>query len=107
MDRLPAQARKALTISIGIVLLVVGVALLILPGPGLPLIIVGLTLLGAHFAWARNLRTRAVDLGRQALLKAKRLLSAIGFRTRGTGGAGLAGDGRRPKAAAYGDRPPP
>ena len=96
MDRLTAHARKALTISIGIVLLVVGVALLILPGPGLPLIIVGLTLLGAHFAWARNLRARAVDVGKQALRRVRRLLSAVGFRTRATGGAGLAGD-----------RPPP
>jgi hypothetical protein len=84
MDRLTTHARKALTISIGIVLLVVGVALLFLPGPGLPLIIVGLTLLGAHFAWARNLRTRAADLGKQALRCARRLLSAVGFRRRAT-----------------------
>ena len=82
MDRLTAHALKALTISIGIVLLVVGAALLILPGPGLPLIIVGLGLLGAHFAWARNLRARAMDLGKQGLHRAKRLWSAFGFRTR-------------------------
>jgi hypothetical protein len=89
MDRLTAHARKALTISIGIVLLVVGVALLILPGPGLPLIIVGLTLLGAHFAWARNLKARAVDLGKQGLGWVKRLRSSL----------------FRPRAAA--NRPPP
>jgi Putative transmembrane protein (PGPGW) len=84
MDRLTAHARKALTISIGLVLLVVGVALLILPGPGLPLIIVGLGLLGAHFAWARDLRARAMDLGKQGLQRTKRVWSAIGFRTRAT-----------------------
>jgi drug/metabolite transporter (DMT)-like permease len=83
MDRLTAHARKALTISIGIVLLVVGVALLILPGPGIPLILVGLTLLGAHFAWARKLRTRAVDLGKQGLGRVKRLRSSL-FRPRAT-----------------------
>jgi hypothetical protein len=84
MDRLTAHARKAVTISIGIVLLVVGVALLILPGPGLPLIIVGLTLLSAHFAWARSLRARAVDLGKQGLRWARRAGSAVGFRGRAT-----------------------
>jgi hypothetical protein len=83
MDRLTAHARKALTVSIGIVLLIVGVALLILPGPGLPLIIIGLTLLGAHFAWARNLRARAVDLGKQALGWVKRVRSSL-FRPRAT-----------------------
>jgi len=82
MDRLTTQARKALTISIGIVLLVVGVALLILPGPGLPLIIVGLTLLSAHFVWARKLRARVVDLGKQGLSWAKRAGSAVGIRAR-------------------------
>ena len=82
MDRLTTHARKALTISIGIVLLVVGVALLILPGPGLPLIIVGLTLLSAHFVWARKLRVRLVDLGKQGLSWAKRAGSAVGFRPR-------------------------
>jgi Putative transmembrane protein (PGPGW) len=81
MDRLTAQARKAVTISIGIVLLVVGVALLILPGPGLPLIIVGLTLLSAHFVWAQRLRARVVDLAKQGLGWAKRAGSAIGIRT--------------------------
>jgi Putative transmembrane protein (PGPGW) len=60
---LTAHARKALTISAGVVLLVVGTALLVLPGPGIPLIIAGLTLLGAHFAWARHLRERASDAG--------------------------------------------
>jgi hypothetical protein len=81
MHRLTAHARKALTISIGIVLLVVGLALLILPGPGLPLIIVGLTLLSTHFAWARRLRARVADLGKQGLNWAKRAGAAVGIRT--------------------------
>ena len=47
----------------GTVLLVVGIALLVLPGPGIPLIVAGLALLGTQFPWARRaldwLRTRA------------------------------------------------
>jgi len=99
MHRLTAQARKALTISIGIVLVAVGMALLVLPGPGLPLIVVGLTLLSAHFVWARKLRVRLVDLGKEGLGWARRAGAAMGIRTRtgADGGAGFAGDGRRPR----------
>jgi len=47
----------------GSVLLVVGIALLVLPGPGIPLIVAGLALLGTQFPWARRalewLRARA------------------------------------------------
>jgi len=42
---------------------VVGIALLVLPGPGIPLIVAGLALLGTQFPWARRalewLRARA------------------------------------------------
>lgn len=41
-------------IVFGTVLLVVGIALLVLPGPGIPLIIAGLALLGTQFPWARR-----------------------------------------------------
>ncbi|MFL5438682.1 MAG: PGPGW domain-containing protein [Myxococcales bacterium] len=75
MERLTAHARKVLTVSAGTVLLVVGIALLVLPGPGIPLIIVGLTLLGAHFAWARNLRERVVKVGKSSVRRLRALLS--------------------------------
>ena len=75
MERLTAHARKALTISAGTVLLVVGIPLLVLPGPGIPLIVVGLTLLGVHFAWARNLRKRVVDAGQLSARRLREILS--------------------------------
>jgi len=47
----------------GWVVLGVGVALLVLPGPGIPLVIVGLGILGRRHEWARSaaqrIRTRA------------------------------------------------
>ena len=44
----------------GTVLLVVGIALLVLPGPGIPLIVAGLALLGTQFPRALEwLRARA------------------------------------------------
>lgn len=36
-------------------ILAIGIALLVLPGPGWLIIIVGLTLLAGHFIWARRL----------------------------------------------------
>jgi uncharacterized protein (TIGR02611 family) len=42
----------------GFVLLVTGVALLALPGPGLVVIALGLAVLAREFAWARNLLDR-------------------------------------------------
>ncbi|MGD9763186.1 MAG: PGPGW domain-containing protein [Candidatus Binatia bacterium] len=39
----------------GISLLAVGAALLVLPGPGIPLVLAGLTLLAPHSRWARRL----------------------------------------------------
>ena len=49
---------RASRVAIGIVLVLVGVvlALPLVPGPGIPVIIVGLTVLSAEFEWARRLR---------------------------------------------------
>ena len=51
---------RASRVAIGLVLLVVGLvlALPLVPGPGILLILVGLTVLSSEFAWARRLRDR-------------------------------------------------
>jgi hypothetical protein len=41
--------------------LVAGAVLLVLPGPGLPLLALGLTLLSRDLPWARRLRERVQD----------------------------------------------
>ena len=76
MDRLTAHARKAFAVTVGSVLLVSGVALLVLPGPGVPLILAGLAVLGAHFAWARRLQTRVREAGSRALQRIRRFFPA-------------------------------
>jgi Flp pilus assembly protein TadB len=61
MDAAPTwtnSARKVLAVTSGSLLLVLGLALLVLPGPGIPLILAGLTILSVHYRWARRLRTR-------------------------------------------------
>jgi hypothetical protein len=53
-----AWARHYGTLLAGWALLTAGVVLLFLPGPGLPLLLGGLALLGREAAWARRLRKR-------------------------------------------------
>jgi tellurite resistance protein TerC len=43
----------------GFTVLAVGLLLLILPGPGIPLVILGLVLLSLEFLWAKKLLRKA------------------------------------------------
>jgi uncharacterized protein (TIGR02611 family) len=45
----------------GFTVLVAGLAMLVLPGPGLLVIVIGLTILALEFAWAERMLERAVD----------------------------------------------
>ena len=49
---------RASRVAVGIALVLVGVvlALPLVPGPGIPVIFVGLTVLSSEFEWARRLR---------------------------------------------------
>jgi hypothetical protein len=49
--------RKALRIAAGFALIVVGAILAVpgIPGPGIPIFLLGLLLLSDHFEWARRL----------------------------------------------------
>lgn len=48
------RARRMARIVLGFSALGLGAALLILPGPGLPVIAVGLAILATEYAWARR-----------------------------------------------------
>jgi tellurite resistance protein TerC len=63
------QARRLVKIVGGITLLVIGVALLVLPGPGLLVIALALGVLSGEFVWARRL------VERLKLREAERLFS--------------------------------
>jgi len=52
--------RRAAIVTSGFALLLAGAALLVLPGPGIPLVAAGLALLSLEFAWARRLRAWVV-----------------------------------------------
>lgn len=55
------NGKRAAVFSLGVVLVAAGVALLVLPGPGLLLIIAGLAVLATEFAWAEYLLDKAKD----------------------------------------------
>ena len=56
--RADPRAKDVLVHAGGWLVLGVGVALLVLPGPGIPLVIVGLGILGRRHEWARSAAQR-------------------------------------------------
>lgn len=52
------QVRRLVVIVIGFTLVLVGMAMIVLPGPAFVLIPAGLALLATEFVWAKNLLKR-------------------------------------------------
>ena len=59
--------RRVLVAVIGFTLLAIGIALLVLPGPGLLVIAAGIAVLALEFPWAERLAKRAQDAIESAL----------------------------------------
>ncbi|MBI4843304.1 MAG: PGPGW domain-containing protein [Nitrospirae bacterium] len=55
------QARRLILTVIGVTIILLGVIMLVTPGPGIPAIAVGLALLGTEFVWARKLLKKFKD----------------------------------------------
>ena len=60
-------ARKIVVAVIGGTIVLIGIALLVLPGPGMVIIPIGLLILASEFAWARWLLRR----GKSAVKRAR------------------------------------
>lgn len=58
IDNLPL-VRRVIVAVVGTTIVLIGVALLVLPGPGLVVISLGLALLATEFVWARALLKKA------------------------------------------------
>ena len=68
------RAKRLARIVFGLTLLAIGAALLVLPGPGILTIGIGLAILAAEFVWARRLLDRFkkyFQRGRDALKRAR------------------------------------
>ena len=67
---LARAVRRGGVFLVGTTLLVAGAAMLVLPGPGIAVILLGLVVLSAEFQWAKRVlawvRERATDLKEQA-----------------------------------------
>lgn len=51
------QAKRLSVVVIGFTVLVIGVAMIVLPGPAVVVIPVGLTILATEFIWAKRILT--------------------------------------------------
>jgi Putative transmembrane protein (PGPGW) len=67
LNILPAPLRKLIVGVIGATILLIGVAMVVLPGPAFIVIPIGLGILATEFAWAR----RAVRRARVMIAKAR------------------------------------
>jgi hypothetical protein len=65
--RVPRPARQAFAAAAGGALILAGALLLVLPGPGLAVIALGLAVLATEFPWARRLILWAAAQVRRAL----------------------------------------
>ena len=61
-DLLPKTLRRLLVGIIGGTIVLIGIALIVLPGPAFIVIPLGLLILGSEFAWARRLLRRAKEM---------------------------------------------
>jgi len=66
-DGVRTVVRKMALLAVGGALTLVGVILLVVPGPGIPLVIAGLAVLSPEFPWARRQRDRLLHTGRSLI----------------------------------------
>ena len=52
------QAKRLIKVVIGFTVLLLGVIMLVTPGPGIVTIVLGLAILGTEFVWAKKLMKR-------------------------------------------------
>lgn len=72
---LPHPIRWVIVATIGGTLLVLGIIFLVIPGPGLPLVIAGLAVLASEFAWAQYMLGRLKEQSKAVAQKAKQKMA--------------------------------
>ncbi|WP_081844378.1 PGPGW domain-containing protein [Cellulomonas sp. URHE0023] len=71
LDRLPHPVRVVGVALFGGVLVLAGLAMLVLPGPGIVVILAGLAVLASEFVWARRILDRTKAAAKAGLDKGK------------------------------------
>ena len=80
LSPLPRPLRQILVLVIGMTVLLAGVAMLVLPGPGIVVILIGLAILATEFVWAERLLRQARERAARAVEKARATLERRGDR---------------------------
>ena len=62
MEGVPSRVRKIVVAILGGTVLLIGIALIVLPGPAFVVIPIGLAILGTEFAWAKRYVEKARDM---------------------------------------------
>ena len=70
--KLPHPLRWLTVATVGVTLTLLGIIFLVLPGPGIPLIIAGLAILATEFTWAEVLLNRTKHHVNRAVDKVKK-----------------------------------
>jgi uncharacterized protein (TIGR02611 family) len=70
--KLPHPIRWVVVASVGATLVILGIIFLVLPGPGIPLIIAGLAILATEFTWAEIWLNRTKHHVNKAVKKVRR-----------------------------------
>ncbi len=70
LAKLPHPIRFALTMFIGAILLILGLIMMVTPGPGLVFIFFGLSILALELEWAR-------ELNKQGLQGLERIVASV------------------------------
>jgi uncharacterized protein (TIGR02611 family) len=71
---LPHPIRWVIVASVGSTLALVGIVFLFIPGPGLPLIVLGVAILATEFAWAEVVFARLKKETDKFTAQAKRVI---------------------------------
>lgn len=64
------QAYRTIVLVVGVTVVAAGIAMFVLPGPGIVVVIAGLAILATEFVWARLLLQRAKGYAEKAKQKA-------------------------------------
>ena len=73
LDKLPHPVRWVLTMVVGFVLLLLGLIMMVTPGPGLLFIFFGLSILALEIEWARELNKQGLQGLERIVAKLKSL----------------------------------
>ncbi len=78
LAKLPHPIRWVLTMVVGFILLIMGLIMMVTPGPGLLFIFFGLTILALELEWARELNKQGLQGLEKLVAKVKQIFKRKG-----------------------------